>query len=248
MEERAVTITPVFGCDNTHIAELAMSSTAMRTYWPGVFGGEIVVIADESEDSHDGWMQRAQDALKHRSVRVVMWGMDGVSQREKMLTAFVLAVPPVIQTTHFAKVDTDAFPTKPFRILEEWFDGNPVLTSAAWGYSKPADVIQRLDDWGDTVPEIAKHPRLNIPFDPASGRVVHTRISSHIYFGRTDWHQWLAKIVGDRLPVPSQDTVASFVAQRTGAFYRRVRFGKYGFKHVGNGGERLKRAVEEALA
>lgn len=76
---------------------------------------------------------------------------------------------------------------------------------------------------------------------------MYPRIISYFYLGLTSWHKWLATLNGLRLPYPSQDTVAFYVAERMKARTRKVRFKGYGWSHCGRGGEKLVNAVRGVM-
>jgi len=160
------------------------------------------------------------------------------SQREKMLTALTVLPPKYVKTRWFLKLDTDTFAVDNSKWIEDyWFNThNSVFIANGWGYTKPANAIECLDDWGDTIREIKKYPRLDIPYDPSWSRICHKRISSWVFFCKTDWAEKMAKYIKRddgyyKLPVPSQDTYLWYVAKRMGYSYTTVKFKKMGWKH-----------------
>lgn len=238
-------ITLVAAFDAPHYLEWRTSMGVWNKNCPQLFDMPWALIADDDiyETVVSDW--RHSGARIERVTSPKEW-----PQRERMLSVFVRQAPFLVETSHFLKLDTDCVCAAPQKLFPDpaWFEGDPVFISSGWNYSKPANVIETLDNWWDTMPDLAKDcPRLDLPYDPTWSRIVHKRIISFLYIGCTSWHRWLAGIVGERLPFPSQDSVCWFAAERTKAFYRKVRFSKLGWRHVGSGGERLKRAVEEAL-
>lgn len=236
--------TLLMGFDAEHHAEHKVSAETLIKNCPQLTEVPWVVAADSDVYEKLSWVNGLSKVQIVEVNSPKEW-----PQRERMLAALTLQAPQYIRTKYLLKLDTDAICTSPQVGFprNEWFEGDPVYVASGWSYSKPADAIQRLDDWADTVPELASYPRLNIPFDPASSRVAHKRCISWLYFGRTDWHQWAARILGERLPVPSHDTCLHFLAERTKQFYRHVRFSKLGWHHIGRGGKRLEQAVKEVL-
>lgn len=228
--------------DIQHYEEWLLTSPLIRKFCPKV---PWVVVVDVSQRSLSEWrILLAQfEVSVYPSITPAAW-----PQRERMLSEFCLNIPHLVRTKWFFKADADAFPTKPCNLIEkEWVRDDPVLCSSKWMYSKPSNVIEKLDDWGDTVDELKHFPRLDLPYDPANKHVSHARIISYAYLGLTEWHRWASRLFKGRLPFPSQDTCHFYIAKRTNALWRHVYFKKMGWRHVGNGGERLKRAVVEAL-
>jgi hypothetical protein len=172
-------------------------------------------------------------------------------QREKMLTALVHIPPHFVSTPYFLKLDTDCVAMGPGKWIEPWwFENDPVFVTSPWGYTKPANAIQILDDWGDTIEGLRDRPRLNIPFDPSAGMVRHRRIISYVFFCRTNWARETSDVIcnsstGGRLPVPSQDTMHWYIAARRGDFFRTVNMKRYGWAHL-SGLDKIRHAAEEA--
>lgn len=242
--------TILIALDREHFDEFRYSSRTWLHDRPEMRECPWLVVCDDSEFTMSQWA----DAIIPTIPQAVLLPVNNtlprcffrqsaqceslVSQREKMLSSLVYAVEK-IGTPWFAKIDTDTVSLEPGPFWRnEWFDGGPFFCAPAWSYTKPANALNTLDIWGDAVPRIREFPRLNIPFDPASRLVRSKRIISWLYFGRTDWHRWLAGLCreygpdGGRLPVASHDTLAYFAAERTHAFYRRVNMKKHGWAHV----------------
>ena len=247
-------ITFVVALDQEHLQEF-------KTVWPTwrlrpeIMGSPLLLIIDH-HNGDSAWWHEQLEFLDHEnaSLRDWPWYCDVNqmtplgpfdSQREKMLSSLVFA-PLVIRTPWFCKLDTDCVSTGSGPWIDpKWFENDPVFIASPWSYSKPSNAHQILDDWCDGVPELVKYPRLNLPCDPESRLVKCRRIISWQYFGRTDWHQWLAGLCGHRLPLPSHDTLTWHVAERTGAFYRKVKLKEYGWAHVRP--RRLKEVARETL-
>jgi len=173
------------------------------------------------------------DFLEHPNMRSYAWNYDG-DQRRKMLASFVLLAPRVVQTPWFLKLDTDVIATQANAswCSEDLIAGSPAFVSNPWGYTKPATAINTLDDWGDTVPELAKFGRLKLPFDPTATLVkTPGRIISWCFFGRTDWCSWAAGLCNCNLPVPSHDTYLWYVARRSDAKFTTVKMTTFGWSH-----------------
>lgn len=229
-------ITLVLGVDSKHLKEL-------RLVWPGWlrFKSEVlrmpcVVFYDATQ------VQREEMAFlnAHPSVRFVPWDMPGAkSQREKMLAGFVHVPANEVKTTWYLKIDTDVIATAEGEwIRDEWFcpDNNnelPVFISSPWGYTKPANVMDLLDDWADGVPMLAKKSRLNLPHSERESVIKHSRIIGWLFFGRTDWTREMVALLDSdgRLPYPSQDSFMYYCAKRLGRHYHRVRMREHGWDH-----------------
>lgn len=249
-----VDFTTVIAVDEPHLAELRLSAPTWRAHKPELWERPMVVMCDgygysrqyESAVSHV-WAANLA-FLKHPALRIVLWEMPtAANQREKMLTAFMGALQHV-DTPWFLKIDTDAVATYPGPWIDDaWFARRPAFVGSPWSYTKPADAIARLDDWGDTVPGICEHPRLDLPVTPNSDLVRHRRLISWCMFGNTEWTRRMYSFCRDgRLPVPSQDTFLFYCAERRRDHYILTKMSRQGWRHVT--GHRLPKACEEALA
>jgi hypothetical protein len=202
----------------------------------------MLVLYDPIE-SEEKWRKKLE-FLTHPRVRLVPVRKTGAvsDQREMMLTSFVLQAPFEIKTPWYLKLDTDVVATS---VLPQWPDPTwflpdekkrlPAFISNPWPYSKPANVLDVLDDWGDTVPELKPYSRLNVTSKLDNRVVVRQRIISWCFFGNTNWSQKMAEYTGGRLPVPSHDTYLWYCAERRRDFYRRARMKRYGWDHIANG-------------
>ena len=136
-------------------------------------------------------------------------------------------------------------------INTEWFEAKgeearPVFVSHPWGYTKPPDAIERLDNWADTIPQLRDFPRLNLVARPGWNMVRCRRIISWLFFARTDWTRQMANLCQGKLPVASQDTFLWYCAARQRKPYRRVRMKRYGWAHV-RGLRKIRRIAGAAL-
>ena len=185
---------------------------------------------------------------------VPVFPCENMSQRDKMLTALTLMPPQCVKTPWILKLDTDAVALRSdphwcsSRLVADDGQGVSAFVSNRWGYSRPAEAVKILDDWGDTVPELACRPRLDLPFTPGA-RSVGTpgRIISWCFFGRTDWWLQATSFVKDgRLPLASHDTFLWYCAKRRGDYYRTYQMKRFGWDHCR--GKRLEERVKEAMA
>lgn len=197
------------------------------------------------------------------------------NQREKMLTALAL-LPSKIQTKYFLKLDTDTLATEPGGWLpDHLFRDDMAFIASPWSYTKPASALETLDRWAASFPACNKFAATKplapqaTRIDSEKDRIFMPRITSYVYFGRTDWHREMAELVlagsgssmasrivdsekaefpPGRLPVPSQDTFHWYCAERLGVPYLRHRFSRHGWAHCGGSFRKLKELAAEAMA
>lgn len=221
-------ITLVMAIDARHLHELQYTWPTWMKFKPEITKIKKIVVYDKNQLTLD-----KLTIFNNHDVRLIPWDMPGIDQREKMLTAFVKVPATEVNTKWYLKLDADTIATAPGKWIDEnWFLNDPVYIGQRWLFSKPADVLERLDNWGDTIPEIAKFPRLNVPYDPKSSRVGSKRITSWCFFGRTDWARRIWGLCNGRLPVPSQDTLMYYCAARTGEYTVRANMKKLGWDHL----------------
>jgi hypothetical protein len=228
--------------------------------WPtwrlkaGVLDHPMLCICDWRAGDKHSWRRRLR-WMGHPDRRLVCWdwpdrddtAFAGMTQRERMLTSFVKLPPLLVETQKWVKIDTDVVATD----STPWFDESwlglhgPRLVGSPWGYSKPADTCQRLDDWAAGIPELGKIPSLSLPPpQPGQKRIGHPRICSWIAVIDTVWSRRAADFVPGRLPVPSQDGYHWYVAYRMGERIDRVRFADRGWATVSKDGPRAKLVAE----
>ena len=256
-----IDFTTVIACDRRHLAQLEMTFPTWAKHRPEILDRPLMIVADCHDETGyrpAEWQKRL--AFVYRDMRSPVataewfWPPDEtfreapfcITQRERMLTGLVRAAAWVT-TPWSLKLDTDAPAMRscPW-ILDEWFTGNPALVSSPWSYSKPADVIQRLDAWGDQHPELSRHPPLGFRPAPGSDICRHPRIISYVCFINTEFARWASELAPERLPVPSQDTYHHYLAARTGKPIVVERMKRHGWAHVKHD-RNLKRLCEEAM-
>lgn len=170
------------------------------------------------------------------NVTIVPWKFDaaGDNIRERMLSAFVFGVAEHVQTDYWMKLDCDATPTG---VAWEWPDyENFAITGHRCGRTvtkgqvdPPKHFLNQLDDWWWQVRfNDGDHEAI---FPEIEGRGHgHKRTASYCCIERTAFTQDLAATcnnMGGRLPVPSQDTTAWYVAHRTEQPIRRMNMRKW---------------------
>ena len=238
--------TTVVAVDTEHLHELA---AVFPTWWhfkPEIFQRPIWVVRDADVSASE--ILRATRGCVDRILDISPTAHAFENQREKMLTAIVRACANV-ETPYYLKLDTDAVATEPGDwILPQWFDFDPVFVASPWGYTKPAAWMPQLDAWASA------HPNLRDCRPPAYRMIGNTarcqRMISWCMFGKTKFARYVSEdltggVVG-RLPVPSQDTLLWYIAERLRLPYVRVRMGRRGWRHV-FGLRRIQEAVRAAL-
>ena len=199
-------LTVVVMVDQEHLAELQVVLPTWRQWCPWLFQCRWVVIYDAEGPKPRKITRRTRLVPWH-------WPYSGTpSQREKMLTAWVNFVPYQVQTRWWLKIDTDVI------FYEDWGIGyNPqgkpwVFSAPGWGYTKPADALQRIYQWCQLWrPDLAvkEPPRPK----PGAKRVRHSRIIGSIFLADTAWTRRVADIFSHGpLPFPSQDTLHWYCA------------------------------------
>jgi GT2 family glycosyltransferase len=221
----ALEFTTVVGIDVRHLEELKLVWPSWRRYRPEILYRPMLLICDAILSEAE-WAERLR-FVDHPRKRLTLWDVSGVSQREKMLSAFVFVPGREVETPWFLKLDTDLI-AKDSRgwLQSEWFcpDGRgriPVFISPpSHVYDTENNAL--LDNWGDGVPGLLELTRLDELPAPTKLRIQNTRIMSWSFFGRTEWCRQIAGFAGNRLPVPSHDTFAWYCATRRGDLFRRV--------------------------
>jgi len=143
-------------------------------------------------------------------VQLIEWEMPHAeNQREMALSAFILGSAKVVEEDYFCKLDADTYCVDTQDVWEE-DDFQYSLVSHPWSYTKPGWWIAKLEAWASMKPwngdESSK--------DSKSGK----RIISYCCLHRTDFVKQIARLCTapagtQRLPVPSHDTTAWWIAQ-----------------------------------
>jgi hypothetical protein len=219
-------VTLVIAIDTHHLSELKMTYPTWHRFKNDMLNVKRLVIYDKNDLKVDDFKFLINDKTE-----CIPWSMDGVGQREEMLSSFIYCPARHVTTKWYLKLDVDTISTKygPW-INTEWMDDN-VFTAQRWGYSKPANVFEILDDWGDTKDKLNVNPRLNIPYNHDWDTVASKRITSWYFLCNTEWTQFVESLCDRRLPFPSQDTLMYYVAKRANKNFRRVNVKTNGWQH-----------------
>lgn len=151
-----------------------------------------------------------------REVKFIPWEMPGAeSNRELMLSAFVLGAPKAVETPYWLKIDADAYFSDAQDIILEHFY-NYDISAHKWKYSKPGSWLCDLDDWAEAN-DIDGDIYLNDEQRKeamASKRYGHRRIASFICLHKTEFTREAAEYISNRLPIPSHDTYLWYMCER----------------------------------
>jgi hypothetical protein len=243
-------LTLVAAFDAKYIKRLRQSWPTWMRYRPWLREIPALLIYDATVDLGAFDLSFLDD---HSAITFVPWRMAAATtQRERMLNSLVRVPAMQVQTTWYLKLDADTFATRTSQWLDDrWFQqtfdaGPPAYVASPWGYTKPADAIARLDDWGDQVEELRAFPRLNLPVVEGSSLVRHSRMISRVFFGNTAWTRRVASFAPQRLPCPSQDTYLWYCAARMRSPTKLVPMKRFGWAHA-SGLSTLTKACSEVL-
>ncbi|MEN6507110.1 MAG: hypothetical protein ABFD92_21445 [Planctomycetaceae bacterium] len=186
---------------------------------PGILDVPMHVIVDAGLLPRDASYQGIL-ALDHPNVTYHNWNFPwlvfpDMTQRERMLSAFVYFAPLLVDTDYWLKLDVDSVATddKPW-VDEAWFARNPVLVARPWSYTKPGEWIDTLQAWSRSNLLTKHYPPLDWPPHDETRQVYrHSRIISQQCFVQTEWSRRVAAYLQPRLPVPSQDTIHWYLAE-----------------------------------
>lgn len=158
------------------------------------------------------------------NVEVVRWRYDGKTPRETMLAAFVLGTAKHVKTKFWMKLDADTKPLKPF----VWPDySKHAITSHKWGYTKMKGDANPKEHWFTTLEHVfgAYFPH---KFDlKRDYKYCHKRIASFAHIERTDFTRRVANHIGDKMPIPSHDTLVWYAASIWGQPIKRMNMKEY---------------------
>ncbi len=240
--------TTVLVVDEDHLEQLKIVWPTWVRHRHEIMENRVVVMLNELLSTHVHFMRSAMET------DVLFESVENASittHRHKMLSAFIDGASRLVKTDYWLKLDTDTIAmSRPDDgwIDPDWFLGDPAIVAPAWGYSKPADIMERLDDWGDTVPELKDKPRLELHPEPGSRLVRHKRITSWCSFYNTAWTRkvrgWYD---GPAMPVESQDGFAWYCAKRAGDTIHRVNMKRLGWQHISRT-SKLRELAKESSA
>ncbi len=249
-------ITTVVALDNHTERQLHGVWPTWRLHKRELLDRPMIALCDDAFGNYAFWRHRLK-WLDHPALHLFSWDWwiegqsalpEGMTQRERMLTAFVHLAPKVVDTPYWCKIDADVVATNSEPWIDPaWFASKPALIASPWGYTKPAHWPGTLDRWGDRTEGLRQHPGLGLPEPkPDQQTIRHKRIASWVCFVNTAWSRYASLLSPGRLPVPSQDTYHHYVATRMGSGIVTARMNRRGWQTVSSD-RRRARLVEEVL-
>jgi hypothetical protein len=244
--------TTIIAIDEKHQHELKYAWRTWEKFKPEITESPVILIVDKSSvDVNDnpfiGFI------AKRNNVTCYDWNPSNPDiykdQREKMLTSFFPALD-LVKTKWYLKIDTDCIAVNDDKgwLNPDFYKDDPVFVSNPWGYTKPQNTFDLMDEWGDKQKLFDGFGRLNLPYNKDSDLVRHDRIISFVYFGLTEWSKNMMSSCYDgenfKLPFPSQDTFMWYCAARRKEFYKRIKYKNFGFEHWHSFGNIKGRSLE----
>lgn len=255
-------VTLVAGVDAKYVNQLECTFPLWLKFWPKLREIPWLFFFDGRTPSLRDRIELLIRPFRHySSTQVQAWLPPECDQyedqRDRMLTAWSLLPPALVQSPYWLKIDADAYPVRPiagsFPVMR-WFEAEPAIVGHAWGYTKTrgsrVEWFDIFDDWADQTELMQHRPRLNIKFGQ-SRRIPHKRIASFVSFFHTGFTAAVAgqAMANDErltIPVPSQDTFFWACAERMKLPVVRVRMKRHGFTNEPNF-SKLQVKVKELL-
>lgn len=161
--------------------------------------------------------KKFQDLWK--DIRIIKWDMEKYdTQRELMLSAFVIGVMQNVGTEYSLKLDSDVLVDENVPLLKE-SDFDYDIIGHRWGYTKPKSFILDIEEWAKKIelvgnPVFDKNALAEIKSQRMK-RVGSRRFASFVCLQKTEFIRrcclWLEE---SRLPIPSHDTFLWYMAER----------------------------------
>jgi len=244
--------TLIAGVDKYHLRQLALTWPTWKKHKPStILANPMIVFYD--------WQQVTESdilaVVDHPDLRTIEWPLSGFDwhrenkredkfsdpHRAMMLSGFVYVPALFANTPYWLKLDTDVVATGMDDWIDPtWFADQPAIISHRWTFTRPPDQMLQMDKWvednKERMPEIARHPPLNLIPTPGWDRVKHNRIISWCGFFDSMWTFKMARLTetGERkfkLPIPSQDGFLFYLAKRGGQKIVRVNMKSRGWQH-----------------
>lgn len=149
----------------------------------------------------------------------INWSMKDVDNtRELMLSSFVY-IANKIDTPYYVKIDSETY----FTNSRDVFDSRDFtfdIVGHSWGYTKPGYYLDILDNF---------FFNKNIPINKEQTVRAQHRFASFLCLHKTEFVKEVISKIGDKLPVPSHDTLLWYCAEnfknRTWSSKKLKRFG-----------------------
>ena len=182
---------------------------------------------------------------EYDNVRFVDWDQPGAeTQRERMLSAFVLGVAKEVKTEFWLKLDSDTVATNANSFMKDGFFEYDMI-GHKWGYTKPGTMVPKIDYWMDGLDKLGKlekydfkgaEKKYKIDGDldnPKKTKFISKRVISCIRLMKTSVTQEIASnVIFGRLPVFSEDTLVWRWCERLDLKWGRHNFKKAGWAHT----------------
>lgn len=232
--------TLVVGVDAKTGRQLQKVWPTWRDFHPELLDRRMIIFYDR--DVYTDY--QASHLVDHPNVATVPWPPPGVEyqatrpdkwgnpQRHKMLAGFVHVPAAHVVTPYWMKIDTDVQGCRSDIGVNIQLENAPAIIAPAWGYTKPADQMERLDAWAlqnhDILPpHIANGPPLGLKAPPGATKLVHPRICSWVAYFNTAFtkvaaHCAAITVGSGKLPAPSQDGYLWYLANRAGLSITKV--------------------------
>jgi len=191
--------------------------TWMQT--PGLREQEFLVFVNGFKNA------KQRKFLERPNIRVERWRYPHeATPRETMLAAFVFGTAEHVTTQFWMKLDCDASPKKAFTWPDYYRND---ITSHKWGYTKMKGDPSATEHWFEKLDKLfAKNPLFSPPPDkvqdfklshrPGNKWRVPWRFASFCHIESTGFTQRMVAAIraknGDRLPIPSHDTLCWYFA------------------------------------
>ena len=227
-------VTFVTSCDSKYLPKLRKNSHNWKQRM-NIMSYPLLVFIDNSVSK-----KQIKEIFPGDNVKIVKWDfpISEGNQREKMLSGFIYVTAKYVKTPYWIKIDADVELQQRYEhrycpvFYEDWFKYD--LVGHKWGYTKvkgdPGQTkhwLNVLDDWW-----LEKNPEASPLFPPdlpVGERVGHPRIASFYCMQSTAFTKEVADLCGDRLPIPSHDTLMWYVAEQTNRPILRTRMRQLGF-------------------
>lgn len=243
--------TTVIGLDASRIEQFRLTWPNWIKHKPSLANNKLIVFYDKDQVEPEDIKE-----IVGREIRLdrVAWPPihtdyegDGKTkwtnpQRNKMLTGFVY-IASRVTTKYWLKLDTDVIATGHDNWVDpKWFVDSPAIIAPGWSYTKPADQMQKLDDWVAESQISFPHEfrcfnstdALGLIPEKGSNKVIHNRICSWCAFFSTTFSKMCLELARSscgpfKMPVPSQDGYMWYVAKRLGLLIRPVQMKRHGW-------------------
>jgi predicted SAM-dependent methyltransferase len=215
--------TIVTACDPKYVECLKVTYPTWVEY-KNINQFTIIVYVNGFEDNDS----RLDFLRQHKNIKIIHWDMHNVdNHREKMLSSFVFGPARDVATKYWLKLDADAYAVNDKPLFHKGME-NYVFCGHKWGYTKPHRWISALNQWSKKHTDIIDKTDVEIDASKIKkNKYFHHRTNSFIQLHKTEFIKIAAKLAGDRLPIPSQDTFLWFVATKFNQPTWRFNFKKY---------------------